>query len=87
MHLERTFPDFPGHFDGHPLVPGAALLAWVQEAAPGLVRIEHARFTAPLRPGESARLELERDGDRLDFTVLGAAGPCLRGVGRVKDLR
>ena len=83
MRFERTFPAFPGHFDGDPLVPGAALLAWVQQEVAGLVAIEHARFTSPLRPGDPATLELKQDGDRVQFTVMGPAGPCVRGVGRV----
>lgn len=83
MTDHRVFPAFPGHFDGDPLVPGAALLAWVQERVPGLTRIARAPFTSPLRPGEAATLEWRIDADRVEFEVHGPHGPCARGVGTV----
>lgn len=82
MTARRVFPDFPGHFDGDPIVPGAALLAWVQEEVPDLAEIEHARFSAPLRPGEAASLEITGSGEALRFTVHGPRGLCARGTGR-----
>lgn len=82
--MSRTFPDFPGHFDGDPLVPGGALLAWVQAAAPGLGALDRVRFTAPLRPGQPAVLELYLDEDRLQFEISGPDGLCARGSGRLR---
>lgn len=81
MRTERIFPDFPGHFEGDPLVPGAALLAWVQELAPDLSGLERVRFRAPLRPGERAILHLRREGATLRFSVEGPQGLCAEGAG------
>ncbi|MFZ5482494.1 MAG: hydroxymyristoyl-ACP dehydratase [Myxococcota bacterium] len=75
-----TFPEFPGHFDGDPLVPGAALLEWVAREA-GLARFTRVRFVAPVRPGEAVALELARDGDRVRFTIRGEDGLRARGEG------
>ncbi|MBK9366490.1 MAG: hypothetical protein IPN01_09215 [Deltaproteobacteria bacterium] len=84
MTTERAFVEVPGHFDGDPLVPGAALLAWVQEALPGLVGVRRVRFTAPLRPGEPARLTLTPRGDDVEFVVEGPHGVCAWGVAQVQ---
>lgn len=84
MTTERAFVELPGHFDGDPLVPGAALLAWVQETLPGLVGVRRVRFTAPLRPGEPARLTLTPRGDDVEFTIEGPHGVCAWGVAQVQ---
>jgi len=53
----------PGHFPGHPIVPGVVLLEHVAQALrewrnQRLARVREVKFLAPLRPGESADLEL-----------------------------
>jgi 3-hydroxyacyl-[acyl-carrier-protein] dehydratase len=54
---------FAGHFPGHPVLPGAALLALVLEAlgprgaAPG-TRIDNAKFLHPVLPGATLTLTL-----------------------------
>jgi len=83
---ERTFPEYPGHFPGEPLVPGAALLGWLQEVLTGqgrrLVLLERVRFLMPVRPGERLQLSWSITGDRLSFQVEGS-GVVARGLGRV----
>jgi 3-hydroxymyristoyl/3-hydroxydecanoyl-(acyl carrier protein) dehydratase len=61
-------PAFAGHFPGHPLLPGVALLGQVLEAildVPALAalvgdapRIGAAKFLAPVRPGARLTIEL-----------------------------
>ncbi len=83
---ERIFPEYPGHFPGEPLVPGAALVGWLQEVLTSqgkrLVLLERVRFLQPVRPGENLRLTWKLDGDRLSFHVEGS-GVVARGLGRV----
>ncbi len=58
---------WPGHFPGWQVVPGALQLHWVQVLAAhsfgltgGPVRIERAKFAAPIGPGQRFGLSLER---------------------------
>lgn len=82
MIHERTFPVFPGHFDDRPLVPGAALLAWVQACVPGLLHLDRVRFSAPVVPGELVSLAVTLDGDAVTFEVYGSDKVRMRGSGR-----
>jgi 3-hydroxymyristoyl/3-hydroxydecanoyl-(acyl carrier protein) dehydratase len=70
-----TFPAYPGHFDGNPLVPGAALLEWVA-AETGATRFARVRFLAPVRPGEEVALTVTGEA----FTVTGPHGVVMRGA-------
>lgn len=61
--VPRTHPSLPGHFPGHPVVPGVVLLelicAAIQTATPAKLRpttIENAKFLNPLPPDEEAEL-------------------------------
>ncbi|MBB1059893.1 hypothetical protein [Marilutibacter spongiae] len=63
-------PCLPGHFPGHPLVPGVLILDHVVEAAEAAgAPVDTAwawpqlKFLQPLLPGEQARIELERLDD------------------------
>ena len=60
-------PCLPGHFPGHPLVPGVLILDRVVEAveaagAPANAAWEwpQLKFLQPLLPGEQACIELDR---------------------------
>lgn len=78
------FGEFPGHFPGAPLVPGAALLEAVATQI-GLVRVHRVRFLRPVRPGEA--LDLEVEGDlRVEFRLRRGDEVVLRGVGEVASV-
>lgn len=80
-----THPALPGHFPGHPLVPGVMLLeqvalalrAWRGER---LQRVTEAKFMAPLLPGELAELCLVNAGDRTRFEIRRDGAPLARGT-------
>lgn len=68
-------PALPGHFPGHPLVPGVILLEQVAVALRAwrgqrMVRVLDAKFVAPLLPAEPAivRLTLASAG-RIRFEI------------------
>lgn len=61
--LPADHPALPGHFPGRPIVPGVLLLDAVMQAiaerdgaAP--TQLLHAKFTAPVGPGEAVALTL-----------------------------
>ncbi|MDE2246987.1 MAG: hydroxymyristoyl-ACP dehydratase [Xanthomonadaceae bacterium] len=73
--IDAGHPALPGHFPGEPLVPAVVLLeqvalalrAWRRQR---MTRVLEAKFVAPLRPGEAARIHLsDVDGARLRFTI------------------
>lgn len=68
---------WPGHFPGWQVVPGALQLHWVLMLAAhslglaaGPVRIERAKFAAPIGPGQRLELSLEpRPRGRVAFRL------------------
>lgn len=59
-------PALPGHFPGHPVVPGVVLLSYVEQALRrqlgGPIRVEgvpSVKFVAPLSPGQAFEIQLE----------------------------
>lgn len=78
------FPDYPGHFPGDPIVPGAALIQAVAAASDRpLVGLERVRFLGIVRPGEEVDLELRVDGDLLRFSVRRDGAEVARGIARL----
>ncbi len=80
------FPAFPGHFDGNPIVPGAALLAEAERvilSQPGgrpVARLERVRFLGVVRPGEDLEFTVTVDGDRARFRATRDGVEVLRGA-------
>jgi 3-hydroxymyristoyl/3-hydroxydecanoyl-(acyl carrier protein) dehydratase len=58
-------PALPGHFPGHPVVPGVVLLDRVLDAIEtahgplGALRLPQVKFLRPLLPGQDAEVVLE----------------------------
>lgn len=78
-NVSMNEPFFPGHFPGHPVMPGvliveamaqvAAIFAYqTEEANRGkvtyFVGIDNTKFRKPVVPGDQLRLELELAGKR-----------------------
>ncbi|WP_233840586.1 hydroxymyristoyl-ACP dehydratase [Dyella sp. 2HG41-7] len=78
-------PCLPGHFPGQPLVPGVILLEHVANALRDwrnqrIARIGEAKFLAPLRPGETAELELSEKSGHVRFEMRCDGHVIARGV-------
>ncbi|OOG40182.1 hydroxymyristoyl-ACP dehydratase [Rhodanobacter sp. C05] len=75
VRIDAGHPALPGHFPGHPLVPGVILLEQVALALRAwrgqrLARVTEAKFVAPLLPDEAAMLHLtETDSLRFRFEI------------------
>jgi len=72
--VPSAHPALPGHFPGHPIVPGALLLDHVLTGvAAALDRpvtvLQKVKFVAPLLPDESVTVACEAAGDQLVFSV------------------
>lgn len=82
--IEPAHPCLPGHFPGHPVVPGVVLLDRVASLLDRwqgrrLARIAMVKFIAPLLPGEQAELEVALDGAQVRFRITRAGATILRG--------
>ena len=76
FHVPARHPALAGHFPGNPIVPGVVILDAVIAAAEqwlgagfGVQGVSFAKFVAPLRPDETARIDLVFRGSRLEFSV------------------
>ena len=82
--IAAEHPAFAGHFPGAPVLPGAALLALVVQAAgdrlggPALC-VEQIKFLAGVTPGQRIVIRLRPQGDALDFDVRRGATTVARG--------
>ena len=63
--IDPDHPCLPGHFPGHPVVPGVVVLDRVVDAIEaghgplGALRFPQVKFMQPLLPGETADVELD----------------------------
>jgi acyl-coenzyme A synthetase/AMP-(fatty) acid ligase len=82
VDIDPALPAFLGHFPGDPILPGAAVLdliaraatlAWPELGAPRA--IARAKFTAPVKPGDTLRIHLDRRANEIAFTVERTATP------------
>lgn len=68
LTIPSSHPALPGHFPGHPVVPGAVILAEVVLAATGLLGAVHVtglasvKFSSPMLPEQPCELTLTSDG-------------------------
>lgn len=82
--VDADHPALAGHFPGRPIVPGATILSEVIRCATALghpvAGIPHAKFAAPLLPGEDCSITIEpgRPG-QLRFQVAGRQGVLVSG--------
>lgn len=88
MHfrIPANHPCLPGHFPGHPLVPGVVVLEQVLHAVgqrcahpPAALRLPQVKFLAPLYPEQDAQVLLEGQDPRWKFRVEGPDGTVARG--------
>lgn len=65
IEIAADHPAFAGHFPGHPIFPGALLLAEALQALDGAgvstrgCEIANAKFLHPVGPGDTVRLRWE----------------------------
>jgi 3-hydroxyacyl-[acyl-carrier-protein] dehydratase len=87
FRIATTHPALPGHFPGHPIVPGVVLLdriaAALEQDGARLARIGVVKFLTPLKPDEDATLAIARDGTRITFRIDRNGTPILRGEGEL----
>lgn len=85
FRIEAGHPSLPGHFPGHPIVPGVVLLdeAMVHAvpAGMGLAGFDAVKFTRPVLPGEDVQvLAGPAAGDRMPFACIVDGEAAVRGT-------
>jgi len=74
ISVPQDHPALAGHFPGNPVVPGVVILELVRqyieaEYAQAMLRqITHAKFSSPLRPGQTMQIEITRVSDMIRFS-------------------
>jgi 3-hydroxyacyl-[acyl-carrier-protein] dehydratase len=66
--ISPDHPSLPGHFPGHPVVPGVVLLNEIIETLRGMVGqpvlvtgMPSVKFVSPLKPGEALTIHIEQE--------------------------
>lgn len=60
--VSADHPSLPGHFPGHPIVPGVVILEWIvadltARTGARAVGVKRMKFIRPLAPGEEFSVE------------------------------
>ncbi len=90
--LNEDHPSLPGHFPGHPVIPGVLLLGEVMNVirqATGrnieFVGMPSAKFLSPLNPGEPLTIRLDQQSDgATEFTCTTGSRLIMRGCLRYR---
>ena len=93
QQVAAEHPALPFHFPGDPIVPGAWLLALVEDAARerfgarlSICGVPDARFRHVIRPAERFRITLDRvAADRISFSIDTACARIMDGALLVRD--
>jgi 3-hydroxymyristoyl/3-hydroxydecanoyl-(acyl carrier protein) dehydratase len=90
VRIGANHPALPGHFPGHPIVPGVVLLDRVLEEAERWLQrslrpsaLPNAKFTGPLLPEQDAELQLKLDGEELRFSLSRDGSSIAQGLFRI----
>ena len=91
ISIDEGHPSLPGHFPGHPIVPGVLLLAEIfaqlTKVHPGfgVAALEQAKFLRPVRPSEVVALASRMgEGGRVHFTGMLGDEAAFHGVARMQ---
>jgi len=85
ISIASDHPAGPGHFPGHPIVPGAVLLSEIAHAVGlGCRGVVSAKFLHPVRPGETLSLTWQdATADTVRFAASVAGRAVVTGVLRL----
>ena len=76
-------PFFPGHFPGHPIMPGVLIIEAMAQTASALVvhgydgdtsdlsvylmKVDNAKFRKPVLPGDQLKMEIKKEKNKGDI--------------------
>lgn len=83
--MASTHPCLPGHFPGHPVVPGVVMLDHVIAAVQAgagvhVTGVKRCKFARPLYPERACTIEWEPKGQTVKFVCRDADGILVRGT-------